>query len=88
MNRVFFTIYILLIGIFVFPAGLQARTDIPDSLIFQGDMLHAQYDFEKALESYEQALEMLGSETDSLQLMALKDKMLLSENGRNMSGFT
>ncbi len=88
MNRVFFTIYILLIGIFVFPAGLQARTDIPDSLIFQGDMLHAQYDFEKALESYEQALEMLGSETDSLQLLTLKDKMLLSENGRNMSGFT
>ena len=88
MNRVFFTIYILLIGFFVFPAGLQARTDIPDSLIFQGDMLHAQYDFEKALESYEQALEMLGSETDSLQLLTLKDKMLLSENGRNMSGFT
>ena len=88
MNRVFFTIYILLIGIFVFPAGLQARTDIPDSLIFQGDMLHAQYDFEKALESYEQALELLGSETDSLQLLTLKDKMLLSENGRNMSGFT
>jgi hypothetical protein len=31
---------------------------------------------------------MLGSETDSLQLLTLKDKMLLSENGRNMSGFT
>ena len=88
MNRVFFTIYILLIGIFVFPAGLQARTDIPDSLIFQGDMLHAQYDFEKALESYEQALEIIESEADSLRLLTLKDKMLLSENGRNMSGFT
>lgn len=88
MNRVFFTIYILLIGIFVFPAGLQARTDIPDSLIFQGDMLHAQYDFEKALESYGQALEIIESEADSLRLLTLKDKMLLSENGRNMSGFT
>lgn len=87
MKRVFFTIYILLLGFFVFPAGLQARTDLPDSLIVQGELLHAQYDFDAALDAYEQALEILESRDDSLEVLLLKDKMLLSENGRNMSGF-
>ena len=87
MKRVFFTIYILLLGFFAFPAGLQARTDLPDSLIVQGELLHAQYDFDAALDAYEQALEILESRDDSLEVLLLKDKMLLSENGRNMSGF-
>ena len=50
MKRVFFTIYILLTGVFAFPAVLQARADLPDSLIFQAEMFHAGYDFDKALE--------------------------------------
>lgn len=87
INRVFFTIYILILGFFAFPAVLQARTDSPDSLIFQGEMLHAQYDFDAALDAYEQALEILEEHGDSLQVLYLKDKILLSENGRNMSGF-
>ena len=87
MKRVFFTIYILLLGFFLFPAGLQARTDLPDSLIVQGELLHAQYDFDAALDAYEQALEILESRDDSLEVLLLKDKMLLSENGPNMSGF-
>ena len=87
MKRVFFTIYILLLGFFAFPAWLQARTDLPDSLIVQGELLHAQYDFDAALDAYEQALEILESRDDSLEVLLLKDKMLLSENGRNMSGF-
>ena len=87
MKRVFFTIYILLLVFFAFPAGLQARTDLPDSLIVQGELLHAQYDFDAALDAYEQALEILESRDDSLEVLLLKDKMLLSENGRNMSEF-
>ena len=87
MKRVFFTIYILLLGFFAFPTGLQARTDLPDSLIVQGELLHAQYDFDAALDAYEQALEILESRDDSLEVLLLKDKMLLSENGRNMSEF-
>ena len=86
MKRVFFTIYILLTGIFAFPSEAYARTDVPDSLIFLGDSLHMQYDFEKALDEYEKALEILEKE-DSLRTLPLKDKILLSENGRNMSGF-
>ena len=86
MKRVFFTIYILLTGIFAFPSEAYARTDVPDSLIFLGDSLHMQYDFEKALDEYEKALEILEKE-DSLKTLPLKDKILLSENGRNMSGF-
>ena len=86
MKRVFFTIYILLTGIFAFPSEAYARADVPDSLIFLGDSLHMQYDFEKALDEYEKALEILEKE-DSLRTLPLKDKILLSENGRNMSGF-
>ena len=87
MKRVFFTIYILLTGVFAFPAVLQARADLPDSLIFQAEMFHAGYDFDKALDAYEEALEILEAQEDSLRILLLKDKMLLSENGRSMSGF-
>ena len=87
MKRVFFTIYILLTGLFAFPAVLQARADLPDSLIFQAEMFHAGYDFDKALDAYEEALEILEAQEDSLRILLLKDKMLLSENGRSMSGF-
>lgn len=87
MKRVFFTIYILLIGNFVFPAGLQACEDFPDSLMVQAESLHARYDFDEALQLYGKALEILEQEGDSLRLLSLKDKMLLSENGRNMSAF-
>ena len=87
MKRVFFTIYILLTGFFAFPAVLQARADLPDSLIFQAEMFHAGYDFDKALDAYEEALEILEAQEDSLRILLLKDKMLLSENGRSMSGF-
>ena len=87
-KRVFFTIYILFIGIFAFPYAVAARTALPDSLVLQGDLLHSRYDFEKALEAYSDALEFLeAAEADSLKILSVKDKMLLSENGRNMMGF-
>lgn len=87
MKRVFFTIYILFLGFFAFPDDLHARTTLPDSLIFQGGLFHDEYDFEKALDAYEQALEILEQGNDSLKILSLRDKILLSENGRNMSGF-
>ena len=87
IKRVIFTIYILLTGVFAFPAGAGVRTAVPDSLMHQGDSLHAQYDFDLALQAYEKALELLDNETDSLKILTIKDKMLLSENGRSMSGF-
>ena len=87
IKRVIFTIYILLTGFFAFPAGAGVRTAVPDSLMHQGDSLHAQYDFDLALQAYEKALELLDNETDSLKILTIKDKMLLSENGRSMSGF-
>lgn len=87
MKRVIFTIYILLTGFFAFSAETFARTDVPDSLVFQGDAFHSQYDFDKALDAYAQALDLLDEQADSLVILSLKDKMLLSENGRNMSSF-
>ena len=87
MKRVFFTTYIILLVFFAFPADMRARAELPDSLVFQGDMHHARYDFDLALQAYEKALELLDNETDSLKILTIKDKMLLSENGRSMSGF-
>lgn len=87
-KRVFFTIYILFIGIFAFPSAVSARTALPDSLVLQGDLLHSRYDFGKAVEAYSDALEFLeAADADSLKILSVKDKMLLSENGRNMMGF-
>ena len=85
-KRVFFTIYILFIGIFAFPEVSAASTNLPDSLIVKGDILHTRYDFENALAAYEEALELI-EDTDSLKILSIKDRMLLSENGRNMMGF-
>ena len=85
-KRLFFTIYILFLGIFAFPGTSEARTDLPDSLVLKGDILHARYDFENALSAYTEALEILG-DADSLKVLSVKDRMLLSENGRNMMDF-
>ncbi len=85
-KRLFFTIYILFLGIFAFPGKSEARTDLPDSLVLKGDILHARYDFENALSAYTEALEIMG-DADSLKVLSVKDRMLLSENGRNMMDF-
>lgn len=87
MKRVIFTIYILLTGISAFSAEAFARPDVLDSLVFRGDVFHSRYDFDKALDAYGQALDLLDEKEDSLVILSLKDKMLLSENGRNMSSF-
>lgn len=87
-KKVFFTIYILFIGIFVSSYTVEARTALPDSLVRKGDILHARYDFGNAVAAYTEALEFLeAAEADSLKILSVKDKILLSENGRNMMEF-
>ncbi len=80
-----FLIFSLLSGI------LSAQERRADSLVRAGDLLHSLYDFGNAVEMYEEALTVLEDSLmvpyDSLKILSVKDKLLLSENGRNMSSF-
>lgn len=86
MKKVLFTIYILMAPFFA--SSSAAAISLPDSLVRSGDRLHSQYDFEGAVRAYERAVAMMeDTAEDSLKILAVKDKLLLSENGRNMMGF-
>ena len=90
MNRLKFSFYIILMSFSASVLNVSAQEHKADSLVREADMFHAAYDFEKAVDAYEDALEILSDSTmayDSLKLLAVKDKLLLSENGRNMSSF-
>ncbi len=91
MKRFFcFFFYISLQFVMFCMAGTQyARADVADSLMHAGDSLHRAYRFELAKEAYEAAVRQLGREElqDSSMFLALNDRILKSENARNMSHF-
>ena len=61
----------------------------PDSLAASGDVAHLNYAFDYAVKVYSEALSIMEKDsTDTLGISLLKDKILLSENGRNMRKFT
>ena len=70
---------------------LRAQVAVVDSLICKGDSLRMNYRFEESMEAYSDALESLGdsllTHQDSVLKLDVSDKMLLSENGRNMTRF-
>ncbi len=70
---------------------LSAQEHEADSLVRAGESEHASYDFRNAVEAYERALDILEDTTrvpyDSLKILSVRDRLLLSENGRNMSAF-
>ncbi|MBO5709771.1 MAG: PD40 domain-containing protein, partial [Bacteroidales bacterium] len=60
----------------------------PDSLVASGDVAHMNYAFDYAVKAYSEALSIMEKDsTDTLGIRLLKDKLLLSENGRNMRKF-
>lgn len=69
----------------------QAQNQLADSLVTRGDLLRAEYRFEESLAAYSKALEAVSDSVsttaDSLMRMKISDRMLLSENGKNMSSF-
>ena len=85
MNNTRF-IYILTIICTIFSNlwTADAQTSAADSLVRQGDLLRMKYRFEESVRTYRQADTM---SQDSVFLMQLHDKILLSENGLNMSKF-
>ncbi len=69
----------------------SAQNHEADSLVRAGDLLHESYDFRRAVEAYEDALAKLEDTLmvsyDSLKVLSVRDRLILSENGRSMSSF-
>ena len=93
MNFKIFSIHIAIIFT-VFALGAHsagAQNRFVDSLIFKGDSLRMVYDFEKSISAYNEALDEINDAVldveDSILTISINDRILLSENGRAMSGF-
>ena len=71
-------------AIFLGLCDAYAQTSVADSLVLLGDSLRMEYRFAESKEAYMQAESM---SSDSVFLMQVHDKCLLSENGLNMSKF-
>ena len=69
----------------------NAQVSPVDSLVSVGDSLRNMYRFEESLAAYSDALDAASDTTsalmDSSVVMMVRDRILLSENGRNMTGF-
>jgi len=69
----------------------EAQIHDADSLIRKGEILHDSYDFAGAVDAFESALDVLEDADlgarDSLKILSVKDRLLLSVNGRSMSDF-
>lgn len=92
MRRSIFSFYIILSVFSAFSGKLSAQEHDADSLVRAGDAFHAAYDFENAVAAYDAALGIMEDTLnvhlyDSLMVLSVRDKILLSENGRNMSAF-
>ena len=79
-KRIFFlAVLILLSGHFA-----SAQTD---SLVRYGDALHKAYDFEEASAVFQQILDSLDVVEDSVMVKDVRERLRMSENGKNMSRF-
>lgn len=84
-NIIYTAIFLLIGGV------LHAQESRIDSLLRSGDILRMEYRFDESVKAYEKALEAAEDSvfmlTDSLKRIEVSDKLLLSENGRSMSGY-
>ena len=86
-HKIFLNIFILFL--FCAPSA-EAQVSSVDSLLVLGDRLRSQYRFEESLSAYSEALEIAKDTLqvkDSLLSLTVSDRILLSENGRSMTGF-
>lgn len=85
-GKVAYTVILLL-----FAGILDAQNNKVDSLLREGDLLRGRYRFEESLEPYTRALEISKDSvfmlTDSLVHQTVSDRILMSENGRNMASY-
>ncbi len=64
--------------------NINAQVNKTDSLTLRADSLHNNYFFEEAIEVYNDILD--GAE-DTIIMQGVEQRLMLSENGRNMMGF-
>lgn len=79
MKRIFFTVLAMLFGYY---AGAQTY-----GRVHFADSLHMSYDFTKARDLYTEILEDTDPSADSVLYVEISEKILRSENGKNMSRF-
>lgn len=81
--------YYILFFIIVFLSSSPVLAQSVDSLVVSGDVSHLNYDFDEAVEAYSEALSILERDSADISgIQSLKEKLMLSENGRNMRKFT
>lgn len=82
-------IFSLNIIILLFAGTLGAMAQIPavDSLVHAGDSLREAFMFDRSLAAYAEALETVLETDDRILEMRINDRILLSENGKTMTGF-
>ena len=70
---------------------MHAQVSPVDSLVSRGDSLRRVYRFGQSLEAYNKALDMVSDTSsvwnDSTAMASISDLILLSENGKSMTGF-
>lgn len=78
-----------ILSFIIFLSSSFAFAQNVDSLVVSGDVAHLNYAFDDAVEAYTEALSIMEKDSvDTLGIQILKEKLLLSENGRNMRKFT
>ncbi len=85
-------IYILVSAGLLSVSEVVAQVQKVDSLVSRGDSLRRLYRFEESVAAYTEALEFSADtsvvKNDSLIRLEISDRILLSENGKSMAGFT
>lgn len=93
-QKIYFNLFFVCFSLmFAVLADAQERVNHhqTETLMEKGDSLRSIYRFDESVSFYEKALAMaedtLNYACDSLLRLELQDKILMSENGRNMAGF-
>lgn len=67
--------------------GFDVSAQQSEGFLNKGDNLREMYRFDESLSVYRQGLEAAEQENDSTMIRVIKDRILMSENGKNMTDF-
>ena len=81
-----FYIYSIFTAVLLFGC-LDSSAQQAEGLLNKGDNLRNRYRFEESAATYRQALEAAEQQSDSLMTRIIEDRILMAENGRNMTAF-
>jgi len=90
-SQAFFPNLTVVLFLLLIAPCMRAQVSSVGQMVARGDSLHALYRFDEAGLMYSKALESIGSgglsESDTLLKAKINNRLLLSENGSNMTGF-